>query len=129
MAVYMFPHEKGIGDVLGEALGQVGTGIGQGLSSGFEKIANLKMQNYANRQYAALQNELKAKQRAQQAQGLAVLFGPEQGQLISQLDPSIQALFVKSKLAEPGNQSFLQTFQALSGITSQGQGIGGNRST
>ena len=81
-----------IGPSLSRGLEQLGTGYGQGISSGLQALANLKLQDFSQRQQAALQQQIRNQQVAQRAQawqqGLGLPQGHPLGQLLGQAEPT-----------------------------------------
>lgn len=84
---------------------QVATGLGAGLSQGMQNLANMKMQEYAQRQQAA-----KTKSALQQ-------FGipQEQAEAISQMDPAMQQAYFKNYLQAPQNEAYANAWTQLLG--------------
>lgn len=102
------PAKKGWGEI-------IGGGLGEGIGSGFQALANMKMQDYAARQAQALQHEEQKYQQAERSKGLASLFSPEQAQYISMLDPKSQQEIIKQKLQQPKESSYLKAVREMMG--------------
>jgi len=130
MAV-IFPQTKGAGERFGEALGQVGSGLG----SGFQALANMKMQDYMNRQQMALQQEQmryqQGLQREQQQyqQGIqqknnlqtlmAMGYPQEKAQQMASTDPALLKEIIKYDMQQKGNEPLAQTIASMFGGNQQ----------
>lgn len=95
------PAKKGWGEIIGE-------GLGQGIGSGFQALANMKMQDYAARQAQTRQNE----QAKQQDEYITQNFGP-QFKGISYLPPQAQGQAFRSILDQQGAQGFSSLLNTL----------------
>lgn len=108
MAV-IFPKTMSAGERVGNALGQVGQGIGSGLQA----LANMKMQDYMQRQQMGLQREQQQWQQQQMEPHLQQLFG-EQGSALAHTPANIQTQWLKNMQRSGAQQQQQQaTEQAL----------------
>lgn len=74
MAITILPQQGSFGQSVGES-------IGQGLGSGLTALANMKMQEYGQRQLMKMQQEMQKEQQERQAQQLEQTLGPGWGAL------------------------------------------------
>ena len=103
MALILGPKEEGWGESYGKALGQLGEGIG----SGFQALANMKMQDYAARQAQTRKTE----QQKSLNDRFVKMMGPEYDGA-GYADPQVQAALVRAWQQK-------QSGQALSSLLNQ----------
>ena len=93
--------------------GDIGNAFGTGLGQGLQILAQNKLAQIQQKQ-----------QQTQLAQGLKGLFpnaNPNELHSLSSLPPEILNTYVKQKLQEPGNQSYMKALQSLLGGEQQQQ--------
>ena len=86
----------------GQSFGQ---GLSSGLSQGMQALANMKMQQYAQRQQSA------RTQSALEQYGIP----KGQAQAVSQMDPAMQQAYFKNYLQAPQNEAYANAWQQLLG--------------
>jgi hypothetical protein len=98
MPLQILPRETNWGESLG-------TGLGAGLSKGMQALADMKMQEYAQRQQAS------------RAQSALEQYGipKEQAQAVSQMDPMMQQAYFKNYLQAPQNEAYANAWQQILG--------------
>lgn len=102
MPLQILPKETNWGEGLG-------TGLGAGLSQGMQALADLKMQEYAQRQQATRTKS------ALEQYGIP----KEQAQAISQMDPTMQQAYFKNYLQAPQNEAYANAWSQLLGGSQQ----------
>lgn len=104
--IFTLPQQPGLSEFLGQALGTGIGGLGHGVGGFLQNLAQLKMQDIAQRQ-----------QSTRTASALQELLGlsPEQAQAAAGAPESILKEFTKRKLLEPSQQAYLQQLQAMFG--------------
>lgn len=120
MAIYFAPKEETFGEGFGKA---VGGSLAQGISQRMQKIADMKMQDYAMRQQMNMQQNQQRYQQQQQRQNnfqaLSAMLpnmSEQQRLALSSADPAMLSKFVTQKLQQEGNVPLAQfMFNALGG--------------
>jgi hypothetical protein len=104
MPLQILPKETNWGESLGSSLGA-------GLGSGLEQLANLKMQQYMQRQQAT------RTQSALEQYGIP----KNQAQAVSMMNPNMQQAYFKDYLQAPEQERIYQAFRAMMPNQSMGQ--------
>lgn len=124
MAIYFAPKEETFGEGFGKA---VGGSLAQGISQRMQRVADMKMQEYAMRQQMNMQQNQQRYQQQQQRQNnfqaLSAMLPnmSEQDRIsLSTADPAMLSKFVTQKLQQEGNVPLAQfMFNALGGQQNQ----------
>lgn len=137
MAV-VFPTVKGAGERVGEALGG---GLGQGIASGFQALANMKMNQYAQREQMKMQQQMQqenmqyqqdlARQQQQYQQAInqnnnfktliAMGYPQEKAQQMANTDPALLKEIVKYDMQQKGNAPLAQLLSSSGFLGGQGE--------
>lgn len=125
MNLFMLPKEETVGETAGTAFSN---NFQQAFGSGIQALANMKMQDYMNRQQMALQREAQNYKIGQQANFWKSMGLPDQmASSIAQADPAVQKSLLDRlegiNLPLAQQQSLSQTMQQPANILPETQNI------
>jgi len=113
----VFPKTMGAGERLG---GAIGGGLGRGMESGFQALANLKMNQYTQQQQMKMQQQqMQYTQQQQQQRNYQALssmlpnMSNEQRLSLSNADPALLSKYVTQQLQSQGNEPIARIFASM----------------